>query len=532
MPAVRLSMRKTRETIRLRWGLGRSLRETAASVGVGASTVHDVLARAKLAGLSWPLPDDLDDAALEARLYPPPRGRDDRPLPDFAAVYRELKRRGVTLELLWQEYRHAHPDAGYGYSRFCDLYRQWRGRLDVVMRQTHRAGEKLFVDYAGQRMPIVDPTTGEITEAPVFVAALGASSFTYAEVCAGQDVRSWIEAHCHAYEFIAGVPTITVPDNLKAGVITPDFYEPDLNPAYREMAAHYDTTIIPARVRRPRDKAKAENAVLQVERWVLAPLRKQTFFSVAEANRAVRERLEWLNDRPFSQLDGSRRSLWRELDRPALQPLPARRFELAEWKPNVGVNIDYHVAFDHHYYSVPYPLVHQRVDVRATTTIVEIFHKGRRVASHCRSAARGRFTTDPAHRPAAHRRYAEWSPARLIRWAETIGPETAALVGEILARKPHPEQGFRSCLGIIRLGRRYSAERLERACRRARALAAPSYRSVESILKHGLDQQPLPTAPSPTAPPVAHENVRGADYYHPAAKEARDDHSGNLSEAQ
>jgi transposase len=526
-------MRNTREILRLRWGLKRSLRETAASVGVGASTVHDVLVRAKLAELGWPLPAEMDDAALEARLYPPVRGRDlERPLPDFVALYRELKRRGVTLELLWQEYRQQHPEDGYGYSRFCDRYRQWRGQLDVVMRQEHRAGEKLFVDYAGCGVPIVDRTTGEITEYPVFVAALGASSFTYAEVCAGQDTRSWIEAHCHTYEFIGGVPTVTVPDNLKAGVIKPDFYEPELNPGYREMAEHYGTTIIPARVRRPRDKAKVENAVLQVERWVLAPLRQQTFFSVAEANHAIRTRLDWLNDRPFSALNGSRRSLWLELDRPALQALPTRRFERAEWKCNVGVNIDYHVEFDHHYYSVPYPLVQQRVDVRATTTLIELFHKGRRVASHCRSFIRGRFTTDPAHRPASHRRYAEWSPTRLIRWAETIGPETGALVGEILARKPHPEQGFRSCLGIIRLGRRYTPERLERACGRARMLTVPSYRSVESILKHGLDQQPLPTPPSPPAPPVTHENVRGADYYHPAEKEDPDDHRGNVSKAQ
>jgi transposase len=526
-------MRKTREILRLRWGLKRSLRETAASVGVGASTVHDVCARAKLAELGWPLPAELDDAALEARLYPPVRGGEvERPLPDCAGVYRELKQRGVTLELLWQEYRQRHPDDGYGYSRFCDRYRQWRGQLDVVMRQEHRAGEKLFVDYAGAGMPIVDRATGEITAHPVFVAALGASSFTYAEVCTGQDTRSWIEAHCHAYEFIEGVTAVTVPDNLKAGVITPNFYEPELNPAYREMADHYGTTIIPARVRRPRDKAKVENAVLQVERWVLAPLRHQTFFSVAEANQAIRARLDWLNDRPFRALNGSRRSLWRELDRPALQALPTRRFELPEWKCDVGVNIDYHVEFAHHYYSVPYALVHQRVDVRATTTVVEIFHKGRRVASHRRSVIRGRFTTEPAHMPASHRRYAEWSPGRLIRWAETIGPQTAAVVSEILARKPHPEQGFRSCLGILRLGRRYTAARLERACQRARRLGVPSYRSVESILKHGLDQQPLPTPPSPPAPPVVHENVRGADYYHPTQKEDCDDDPGNVSKAQ
>ena len=513
MPGKRLSMRNTREILRIRWGLGRSLRETALSCGVGPSTVHDVVTRAAAAGLSWPLPEDLDDAALEARLYPPPAGRRDRAVPNFELVYRELKRRGVTLELLWQEYRQQHGEHGYGYSRFCDLYRQWRGQLDLVMRQEHVAGEKLFVDFAGMTMEVVEQSTGEVSECPIFVAALGASSFTYAEACEGQDKHSWIAANIHTYEYIAGVPTITVPDNLKAAVTRPDLYEPDLNPAYREMAEHYATTVIPARVRHPRDKAKVENAVQQVERWVLAPLRNQIFFSRAELNRAIRERLDWLNDRPFSRLEGSRRSWWRELDRPALHPLPSTRFELPEWKVNVGVNIDYHFEFDHHFYSVPHPLVGKRIDVRATPAIVEAFHKSRRIASHLRSRKPGGFTTDPAHRPDSHRRYAEWTPSRLIRWAEKIGPHAAGVVEEILRRKPHPEQGFRSSLGLIRLSKRYSTESVEAACQRARAIASPSYRSVRSILQNGLEKQPLPSIPPTDTAPVAHENIRGAAYY-------------------
>lgn len=515
MPANRLSMRNTREILRLRWGLKRSLRETAQSCGVGTTTVHDVVARAKAAQLAWPLPPELDDAALEEQLYPPVVGRRERTVPDFQGMYRELKRRGVTLELLWQEYRAQHGENGYGYSRFCDLYREWRGQLDVVMRQQHVAGEKLFVDFAGMTMDVVDATTGEATPCPIFVAALGASSFTYAEACAGQDKDSWIEAHIHTYEYMGGVAAVTVPDNLKAAVTRPDFYEPELNPAYREMAEHYETTVIPARVRRPRDKAKVENAVQQVERWVLAPLRDQTFFSRAELNRAMRERLEWLNDRPFSRLDGSRRSWWMELDRPALKPLPARRFERPEWKVNVGVNIDYHFEFDRHFYSVPSTLACKRVDVRATATIVEAFlhDSRRRVASHLRSRKRGGFTTDPAHRPDSHRRYGEWTPSRLIRWAESIGPETAALAEEIMRRRPHPEQGFRSILGLIRLRKRYSAESIEAACRRARAIASPGYRSVHSILKNGLEQQPLPFITEPSSAPIEHENIRGAEYY-------------------
>ncbi len=519
MPTNRLSMRNAREILRLRLGVGLSLRETAASCGVGATTVHDVVARAETAGLGWPLPELLDDAGLEARLYPAAQEASGRAQPDFEAIHKALKQLGVTLELLWQEYREAHPERGYGYSRFCDLYRTWRGQLDVVMRQEHRAGEKLFVDYAGVRIDITDPATGAVTPAPVFVAALGASSFTYAEACEGEDTASWIQAHIHTYEYMGGVSAITVPDNLKAGVITPDFYEPELNPTYREMAAHYGTTIIPARVRRPRDKAKVENAVQQVERWVLAPLREQKFFSRTEANRAMRDRLEWLNNRPFTKLPGSRRSLWLDLDRPALKPLPPRRFEIPEWKTDVGVNIDYHIQFANHFYSVPHQLLQKRVDVRATPLLIEVFRRGRRVASHRRSSVTGGFTTDPAHRPASHRRYADWSPSRLIRWAEKVGPETQALVRAILESKPHPEQGFRSCLGILRLGTTFSPARLEHACQRARAIRALSYRSVHSILKAKLDGQPL-LVPEHD-PRLWHEDIRGAEYYHSPGGESQ-----------
>jgi transposase len=511
MPTKRLTMRNTKEILRLRLGLGLTLRETAASCGVGATTVHDVVARAKRTGLGWPLPDDLDEAGLEARLYPSGRAAPGRVPPDFEAIHKALKKRGVTLELLWQEYREAHPDSGYGYSRFCDLYASWRGQLDLVMRQEHRGGEKLFVDWAGIGIDVTDPATGTVTTLPVFVAALGASSFTYAEACESEETESWIGAHMHTYEYMGGVSAITVPDNPKVAVTKANFYEPDLNPTYREMAAHYGTTIIPARVRRPRDKAKVENAVQQVERWVLAPLRNQKFFSRAEVNRAMRERLEWLNDRPFAKLSGSRRSLWRELDRPALKPLPPRRFEIPEWKTNVGVNIDYHAQFDGHFYSVPYQLVNKHVDVRATATLIEIFHRGRRVASHRRSFVTGRFTTESAHRPDSHRRYAEWSPSRLIRWAEKVGPETRALVRAILESKPHPEQGFRSCLGILRLATKFTPERLEQASKRARAIRALSYRSVHSILKTNLDRQPV-LAPERDLR-LWHEDIRGSEYY-------------------
>jgi transposase len=505
-------MRKIREVLRLVIGEGLSRRQAAAATGSPYSTIADHLARAERAGLGWPLPEGMDDAELEGRLFAraeaPPSA--SRPLPDWATVHRELRRKGVTLQLLWMEYRERHPD-GYGYTQFCRHYRTWQGHLDLVMRQEHRAGEKLFVDFAGLTLPIVDPETGEVWGAELFVAVLGASNYTYAEAFAGQALPYWIAGHVHAFAFLGGCPRIVVPDNLRSAVGRAHRYEPDLNPTYAELAAHYDCAVIPARPAKPRDKAKAENGVLQAERWVLAALRGRTFFSLAEANAAVAERVAWLNARPFKKLPGSRRTMFEQLDRPALRPLPARPYEYAEWK-RAKVNIDYHVEVDHHWYSVPHQLVGQVCDIRVSAAIVEVLHRGRRVASHRRSTRQGRFTTEPAHMPEAHRRHAEWTPSRIVAWAERSGPATADLVTEIMASRPHPEQGFRSCLGIMRLGRRYGEERLEAAAVRALAIRGLSYRSVESILKAGLDDQPLPGAePGPTI--GVHANVRGARYY-------------------
>lgn len=511
MPAERLSMRKTREILRLRLGLGLSLRDTARSVNVSSSTVNDCVVRAREAGLGWPLADDLDDAGLEAKLYPVDTKTRLRPLPDLKRMHAEMRKKGVTLELLWREYREAHPD-GYGYSRFCDLYRDFCGELDVVMRQTHRPGEKLFVDFAGPTLPITDQSTGEIREAAIFVAALGASSFTYAEALVSQELRHWLDAHVHTFEFLGGVPQVLVPDNLKAAVTKPSFYDPDINPSYQDLADYYGAVVIPARVRKPRDKSKVENAVLQVERWVLAPLRHQRFFHLHEANKAIRERLLWLNDRPLSKLDATRRSLFEQLDRPALTPLPEKRFEIPEWRMSVAVHIDYHVEFDGHYYSVSYSLVHKRVDVRGTASTVECFYQGQRIASHPRSYVRGKHTTIDEHRPKAHRHFASWTPERLVRWASTVGPETADTVAIVMRNRKHPEQGFRTALGIIRLADRYGKERVERACERARLLHSPSYRTISSMLKTGFDAEPLPSV-SEAALSLDHENVRGPDYY-------------------
>ena len=511
MPRPRSAMRKIREILRLSLGEGLSRRQVAAAVGLPYTTVADHLVRAKAAGLTWPLPEEMDDVALEARLFVAvPAVARSRPMPDWPVVHKELRRKGVTMLLLWMEYRERHPD-GYQYSQFCDHYRQWQRHVDVVMRQEHRAGEKMFVDYPGQTVPVVNAETGEISQAEVFVAVLGASSYTFAEAFPSQELPHWIGGHVGAFEFFGGCPRIVVCDNLRSGVTRSNRYEPDVNRTYAEMATHYGCVVIPARPRKPRDKAKVEVGVLVVERWILARLRHRTFFSVAEVNEAIRELLDWLNRRPFKKLSGSRRSMFEEVDRPALRPLPERRYEFAIWKM-ATVNIDYHVEVDRHWYSVPYQLVGRKCDVRSSAKTVEVFCHGRRVASHLRSFKPHRYTTDPAHMPESHRRHQEWTPSRLIRWAEQTGGATAEVVEGILKSRPHPEQGFRSCLGIFRLGRRYGAERLEAACKRALAIQALSYRSVESILKNGLDSQPLPDQ-SALRPHPDHANLRGANYY-------------------
>jgi len=430
--------------------------------------------------------------------------------PDWAVVHQELKRKGVTLSLLWQEYKAQTPD-GFQYSWFCQAYRVWAAKLDVVMRQSHRAGEKLFIDYAGQTLPIVDSQTGEVHESQLFLAVLGASNYTYAEVTRSQSLPDWIASHVRAFRAFGGVPEILVPDNLKAAVQRAHRYEPEINRTYAELAHHYGAAIIPARAAKPRDKAKAEVGVQVAERWILARLRNTTFFSLPQANEAIAVLLRDLNNRPFKKLPGSRRSLFESLDRPALRPLPSQPYEYAEWR-RARVNIDYHIEVERHYYSVPYTLVKQQVDVRLTSQVVEVLFKGKRVASHRRSHFQGRHTTVSAHMPKAHQQYAEWTPKRLIQWAAASGAATSRVVETILESRPHPQQGFRSCLGIMRLGKRYGDERLEAACRRALKIGACSYKSIESILKQGLDQTPLPH-PARANTPVKHDNIRGPEYY-------------------
>ena len=512
MATERLSMRKIREILRQRWVVGRTQRAVAQSMGLSVGAVCETLRRAQEAGLTWAAVAELTDDGLERQLYRRPPGAGSlRPQPDCVYLHTERRKPGVTLELLHLEYLERQPD-GYRYTQFCEVYRQWLQRRRLTMRQVHRGGEKGFVDYAGHKPWLVDPATGTRHAVELFVLALGASSYTYAEATATQRLPDWIASHTRAFAFYGGVPAAIVPDQLKSGVTTPCRYEPGVQRTYEELAQHYGTTILPARPAAPRDKAKIEVGVQVAERWILARLRHETFFSLAALNERIAELLADLNARPMRHYGASRRELFERLDQPALRPLPPEPFVYAEWK-TVRVNIDYHVEVEHHYYSVPYPLVHEQGEARMTATTVEVFHRGQRVAAHVRSVVRGGHTTCPAHMPKAHQQHLEWTPSRLINWAGTIGPQTAALVAGILAARPHPEQGYRSCLGILRLAKRYGAGRLEAACTRAVAVGARSYRHVDAMLKKGLDQLPLPTPAPPGPASPRHENVRGRDYY-------------------
>lgn len=514
MPMDRMPMRQVRDCVRLK-NAGMSTREIARRVGVASSTVRLTLRRCEAAGIAWPLDADLTDAVLEQRLFAnsgvkPGHRRHEEP--DWAGVHREMKRKHVTVSILWEEYIERHP-GGYRYSRFCDLYREWEGRLPVTMRQTHVAGERLFVDYAGDGVPVVvDRLTGEIRKAQIFVAVLGASSFTFARAAWTQTLVDWIDAHVHAFEAIGGAPHLLVPDNTKTAVIKACLYDPQVNRTYAEMAAHYDTAILPARPRRPRDKAKVEQAVLIVERWLLGRLRHRTFYSLGEVNAAIGELLKHLNEeRPIRRLGVTRRQLLEEIDRPALKSLPVEDYVFCEWRA-ARVGIDYHVDARSHYYSVPYRYARAAVEVRLTARTVEIFLKGERIAAHMRMSGNHKHTTVAGHMPSSHRRYAGWTIDRIRQDTLAIGPATAALCELILEQRSHPEQGFRACLGIIRLARPYGAVRLEAAAERAIDIGARTYGSVKSILGNNLDRRPAQQRTADGAP-ILHSNIRGPRYY-------------------
>ena len=505
-------MRQIRESLRLHLQAELSYNEVGRALKLSKSAVGKYVSLARVAGVDWAIAQTLDDEALLARLYRPALPRSSHQLaPDFGLVHQELKRAGVTLMLLWEEYATGNPQA-YKYTSFCIKYREFAKTQARSMRQVHIAGEKLFVDYAGGSVPIIDAATGEITQAQIFVATLGASNYTFACATARQTTADWIGAQVLALEFIGGAPKLIVPDQARALIKTPDRYDPEPNPTYDEFAVHYGCAVLPARPRHPRDKPKVEGSVLLVQRWILARLRNRRFFSLAELNVAIGLLLIDLNQRPFKKLPGCRRSAFELLDAPALRPLPAARFVISRWK-TARVNIDYHVEFEAHYYSVPHRLVGTKLDLRVTGALLECFASNQRVAGHAVSTVSGGFTTTPEHMPASHRAHLEWTPAKLIAWGQRIGVSTAAVVSWQLEHRPHPEQGYRAYLGLLALVHKYSAERLEGACARALSIRAPNLRSVSNILKCGLDRQGALFA-AQASPVIVHDNVRGPDYYH------------------
>lgn len=513
MPTERLSMRRIRDLLRLKYAQGLSSRAIASSLSISKGAVGAYLSRVRAAGLSWPLPPDLDDDALELLLFP---GQvcsrvPERPLPDWGAVDRELRRKGVTRALLWEEYRAAYPE-GYGYAWFCEHYEAWKGRVRPTMRQTHLGGDKVFIDFSGDGIEIVDPLTGEVSEARLFVAAMGASSYTYAEARPAETLEDWIGAQVNLFAFLGGVPRMVVPDNPRAVIVAPDRHEPGLNRTMAAMAEHYDVAVLPARPRKPRDKAKVEAAVLVAQRWIIARLRNRRFFSIAQVNAAIRPLLDEINTRIMRGYGASRADLFATLDCPALSRLPEVPYVFARWsRPRVAP--DYHVEIEGFFYSVPFGLIRETVEARATERTVEIFHRGRRVASHARGVGRrGGHVTDPAHMPRAHRRYAEWTPARMLAAAEAAGPSVAAFCEAVMAARPHPEQGFRTCFGVLSLEKTYGRARLDAACRRGLQIGARSVSSIRSILKTGLDQAFLDLTPDPE--PLRHANIRGQRYFH------------------
>ena len=513
MPAHRLVMRLVKEVLRLKFAAALSHRQIAAALRIGIGTVSNYLAAFERSGLSYPLPAGMDEEELGQLLFPPASSAAASPFvpPDFAAVHEQLRIKGVTRQLLWEEYCFSTGARAYSYTQFCVLYNRWRNRLRVSMRQTHRPGEKMFVDYCGKTVPVINAATGEVCEAQIFVAVLGASNYTYAEATRSQKLEDWVSSHTRAFEFFGGVPQLVVPDNLRSAVTKACRYEPLLNQTYEEMLSFYNTVALPARPYKPKDKAKAEVGVQIVTRWILARLRHQQFFTLFELNLAIRRLLDDLNNREFKRLPGTRRKQFETIDRPALQPLPAAAYEYSEWK-KARVSIDYHIEIERHFYSVPAAFVKRQIEVRLTARAVECFFAGKRIAVHARSRLVGSHSTQAEHLPKAHRAHLEWTPGRFLNWANEIGEATRELVKHLLWTRPHPEMGYRSCLGLLSLAKRYGSERLEAACRRAIENGTPNRRSVLSILQIGLDHLP-PTEESEPPPIITHENIRGSSYY-------------------
>lgn len=512
MPAERMNMKKIREILRLKYESNLSERAIAQSCRTSKTSVGRCLDKARVKGLFWPLPVDLDDETLEQLLYPTNEVKAKKALFDWPYIHQELKKKGVTLELLWLEYKQREPNI-LSYSRFCYWYREFKKQLSPVMRQSHKAGEKLFVDYAGLSLAWSDTTTGEIHQAQIFVAVMGASNYTYVEATRTQSLPDWIASHVSTFEFLGGLPEIVVPDNLKSGVSCPHLYDPQINLTYQDMANHYGIAVVPTRVGSPKDKAKVEVGVQGIERWILAPLRHRTFLSLSEINAAIKPLLNAYNQRAFQKLPGTRLSAFQSIDQPALKSLPAHVYQYATWK-KARAGADYHVAYHYHYYSVPHQYIRHELDLKITRDLIQCFYKNKLIAVHPHAKQKG-YSTLKEHMPKSHQAYAEWTPERILRWAKQIGGQTEAFINALIQSRVIPQQAFRACLGVLRLSRSYGNDRLEKAAHRALSIGALSYQSIASILKKGLDQQPVPESQRVNpAHEITHENLRGKDYYY------------------
>jgi transposase len=506
-------MRKIREVLRLRFEAGLSMRQISRSTSSSVGAIQKLLSRASELELSWPLPEELDESALAALFYP---GADTASssryqLPDWAEVHQELKRKGVSKQLLWEEYTAQYPNRCYSYAQYCALYRRWQKQQKRSMRQSHKAGEKCFVDYCGPTLSIINPQTGEVREAQVFVAVLGASNYTFAEATWSQGLRDWLGSHKRAFEYFGGVPQMVVPDNLKSGVSRACRYDPELNPSYQQLAAHYQVAVLPARPYKPKDKAKAEVGVQIVERWILARLRHHSFFTLAEANHCIRALLEELNSKPFKQLPGNRKQAFETLDKPALKPLPQHPYQYVDIR-RCKVNIDYHIEFDKHHYSVPHQYVGEQVELHAGEHLIQLYFRQQQIASHPRAYRPG-MTTEAGHMPTRHRKQQQWTPGRLKNWAKDIGPEVLTWVSDRLDEREHPEQAYRLCLGLLNLSREYPPQRLNASCQLANQEGLTRLKQVKSILQSNRDKLPQQLSLT-TELPQHHENIRGPKSFH------------------
>ena len=498
----RLDMLKAREILRLKFDVGLSLRDIGQASGCGKTTAGEILARAENAGITWPV--GLSDKQLMSALYPPIESNTLPPEPDMEYMFSEMKKKSVTLMLLWEEYKQVHP-GGIMYTQFCDRYRSFKQINKISMHKEHKAGEEMEVDWAGDTMTYVEPETGEMKPAYVFVAVLPASSYPFAYAYKDMKTACWIDAHVRSYEYFGGVAKITIPDNTKTAVVKCDLFDPILNKNYTEMAAHYQTTIIPARPRSPKDKAADENMVGNISRRIIAALRNRQFFSVHEINLAIKEELVKFITRPFQKMEGNRLTAFEKIDKPALKPLPERKYEYSDWK-ETKIQFNYHVDYDGFFYSVNYTYAGQPCSVRATIKAVEIYIGSERIAAYPRNYNTfKRYTTLPEHMPEAHKAVTEWNSERFLTWAGKIGPNTRKMISQVLESREYSVQTYRACMGIMRLGKNYSNEIMEAASREALEKNTCSYKYFSIILK----QVAVKPAPNNTEKVIMHDNVRG-----------------------